>query len=114
MGKDDKVIYKNMGRQMVLTVVKNVYFNLHKTIELNLTFDKDTKLFSLHSACSHLNLQSQQESEQEFVCLVQATTGVFEDRQVQILNDVVDTLAGDGGLDRFGHGQVKEFEELLQ
>ena len=39
-----------------------------------------------------INLESKEESEEELVVLIQSSTGVLEDKQGQVLYDVVNTL----------------------
>ena len=47
-------------------------------------------------------LQGEQQGEEELVVLVEATAGVAESLKCQVLNDVSDTLLGDGRFVRSG------------
>ena len=48
----------------------------------------------LYAAILQPNLQRQQESEEELVVLIESSTGVLEHFICEVVNDALDTLAG--------------------
>ena len=98
---------------------KHTYISTHThththTVNIIITLDEDTELLSPHPASSHLDLESHQDGEEELVHLVQTTCRVLEDQKGQVIDDVVDALAGDRRLWGACHGKVKELQELFQ
>ena len=79
-----------------------------------LTLDKDTELLSSHPACCHLYFECHEDGEEEFVHLVQTPCSVLVDQESQVIDDVVDALAGDGRLLGARHGKVEELQELSE
>lgn len=79
-----------------------------------LTLDEGLELFTTDAASVHLDLQRHQDCEEELVRLVQTPHSVPEGRVGQIPNDVLDTLGRHWRLLGFGHGEVKDAQELRQ
>lgn len=90
-------------------------FGLH-SIQIQGGTSLDERLELLHPdlALVQLHLTGQEGGVQELVHLIQASGSVAEHLKRQVLNDVVDALAGDGGLLGVVHGQVEQLQELLQ
>ena len=61
-----------------------------------LTFNKCEKLLVFDPVALHVDLQRKQQSEKEFVLLVQATCCIFIHLKGHELNDVGNAFAGDG------------------
>lgn len=71
-----------------------------------LTFNKSHELIMFDLVALKVDLQGQQQGEGQFVSLIQTTHGIAEDLKGHVLNDVLDSLLGNGRLLRSGTRRV--------
>lgn len=64
------------------------------------TFDEGVKVVMFDGSLLQSDLEGEQQCEQELVLLIEPTAGVAEYTKSEVVNDIVDTFAGDGGLVR--------------
>ena len=78
------------------------------------TFNEALELFRPYSLGLHLDLERHEDSEEELILLVESAYGVAERGEREVLDDILDALGGDGGLDGLCHRHVEDLKELAQ
>lgn len=71
-----------------------------RCVKSDLTLDEGVELVMFDGSLLQANLEGEEEGEEELVLLIEPSTGVAEHTERQVVDDVLDTLAGDWGLVR--------------
>ena len=66
----------------------------------DLTLDEGVEVLVFDGSLLQADLEGEEEGEEELVLLIEPSTGVAEHTEGQVVDDVLDTLAGDWGLVR--------------